>query len=244
VISPGGTALIYSTSTSRVSYGMSRNGYVPEIYERTDARAVPWFGLITAFVTGCIFFLPFPSWQQLIGLITSASVLMYAGAPLAFGVFRNRLPDFERPYRLPFGVVMAPLAFVLANLLILWTGWDIDYKLGISIFAGYLILVLSRVFNLNPIKPVLDLKAAAWVPVYLIGLGIITWQSQAFDSSATGTNGAGTPHHGWFPFGWDMAIVAVFSLVIYYWAQIVSLSTERIQQMIDEVVVDEQELPA
>jgi len=240
VISPGGTALIYSTSTSRVSYGMSRNGYVPAIYERTDARAVPWFGLITAFVTGCIFFLPFPSWQQLIGLITSASVLMYAGAPLAFGVFRNRLPEWERPFRLPFGKVLAPLAFVLANLIILWTGWDTDYKLAISILIGYLILVLSRVFNTNPIKPVLDLKAAQWLPVYLIGLLVITWQSQVSDGVAYGTNGWGTPSHAWFAFGWDMLTVAIFSLVIFYWAQATALSTERIQAMIDDVVVDEE----
>ena len=242
VISPGGTGLIYSTSTSRISYGMSRNGYIPAIFERTDNRAVPWFGLITAFVTGCIFFLPFPSWQQLIGLITGASVLMYAGAPLAFGVFRNRLPEWDRPFRLPAGKVMAPLSFILANLLILWTGWDTDYKLGVSIFIGYLILVLSRVFNTNPIKPVLDIKAAVWVPVYLIGLGIITWQSQAFDSGSTGTSGAGTPHHAWFPFGVDMAVVAVFSLVIYYWAQATALPAERIHEMINDVVVDEQEV--
>ena len=56
---------------------------------------MPWVGLIAAFVTGCICFLPFPSWQSLVGLITSASVLMYAGAPLSLGAFRRRLPDAE-----------------------------------------------------------------------------------------------------------------------------------------------------
>src|SRR5918911_1167052 len=130
VISPAGTGLIYTTATSRVSYGLSRNGYVPSIYERTDSRGVPWFGLLTAFVVGCICFLPFPSWRSLVGLITSASVLMYAGAPLALGVFRSRLPDAGRPYRLPAARVFAPLAFVVANLLILWSGWTTDWKLG------------------------------------------------------------------------------------------------------------------
>ena len=76
-----------------MSYGLSRNGYVPSIFEWTNSRGVPWVGLIAAFVTGCICFLPFPSWQSLVGLITSASVLMYAGAPLSLGAFRKRLPD-------------------------------------------------------------------------------------------------------------------------------------------------------
>ncbi|MDP9250501.1 MAG: APC family permease, partial [Chloroflexota bacterium] len=116
IISPAGTGLIYTTGSSRVTFGLSRNGYIPSVYERTNSRGVPWAGLITAFVVGCIAFLPFPSWQSLVGLITSASVLMYAGAPLSFGVFRSRLPDAERPFRLPGGSWLSPLAFIVANL--------------------------------------------------------------------------------------------------------------------------------
>jgi amino acid permease len=47
--------------TSDFQHGLSRNGYVPTVYERTNSRGVPWFGLITAFVIGCVCFLPFPS---------------------------------------------------------------------------------------------------------------------------------------------------------------------------------------
>src|SRR5947199_7096796 len=89
-ISPCGTGLIYTTSSSRVSYGLSRNGYFPTVYESTDRRGVPWFGLITAFVVGCVCFLPFPSWTSLVGLITAASVLPDRGVPVAFGVVARR----------------------------------------------------------------------------------------------------------------------------------------------------------
>jgi amino acid transporter len=119
VISPGGTGLIYTAAASRVSCGLSRNGYLPSIYGSTDRRGIPWFGLVTAFAVGCVCFLPFPSWRSLVGLITSASVLMYAGAPLALWVLRRRLPEAERPYRTPAGRVLAPLAFAVANRLIL-----------------------------------------------------------------------------------------------------------------------------
>src|SRR5207248_732832 len=143
----------------------------------TSRRGVPWFGLITAVVVGCICFLPFPSWRSLVGLITSASVLMYAGAPLSFGVFRRRLPDADRPYRAPAGSVLAPLAFVVANLLILWSGWTTDWKLGLAILIGYAILTANRVFKLNPRTPVLDLRAASWLPFYLVGMGVIVYLS-------------------------------------------------------------------
>jgi len=231
IISPGGTGLIYTTSSSRVSYGLSRNGYFPTVYESTDKRGVPWFGLLTAFVVGCVCFLPFPSWTSLVGLITSASVLMYAGAPLAFGVFRRRLPNAERPWRAPAGEVLAPLAFVVANLLILWSGWDTDWRLGVAIAIGYVILVATRVFNLNPRSPQLDLRAASWLPFYLLGLGVIVYLSPY------GADTSNPP----IPLWWDIVAVAGFSLVIYFWAMAVALPTERIEEMIGDVVLPEEE---
>ena len=230
IISPGGTGLIYTTSSSRVSYGLSRNGYFPTVYEATDKRGVPWFGLITAFVVGCVCFLPFPSWTSLVGLITAASVLMYAGAPLAFGVFRKRLPDADRPWRAPFGSVLAPLSFVVANLLILWSGWDTDWRLGVAIAIGYVILVVTRVFGLNSESPQLDLRAASWLPVYLVGMGAIVYVSDFGPMSSP-----------IFPLWWDIVAVAIFSVIIYYWAIAVSLSRERIEQMIGDVVLPEEE---
>ena len=240
IISPGGTGLIYTTSSSRVSYGLSRNGYFPTIYESTDKRGVPWFGLVTAFVVGCICFLPFPSWTSLVGLITAASVLMYAGAPLAFGVFRRRLPNAERPWRAPFGGVLAPVAFIVANLLILWSGWDTDWRLGVAISIGYFILVATRVFNLNSQSPALDLRAASWLPFYLVGMGAIVYLSD-FGPTTHQFFGALGPSPDWFPLWWDIVAVAVFSAIIYYWAMAVALPAERIEEMIGDVVLPEEE---
>lgn len=230
VISPGGTALVYAASSSRISYGLARNGYLPRWYESTDRRGVPWTGLVTAFVIGCICFLPFPSWRSLVGLITSASVLMYAGAPLSFAVFRKRLPDAERPYRLKGGSVISPIAFIVANFLILWSGWDTDWKLGIAILVGYLILAANRILRMNPIAPELNWRAAQWLPVYLIGLGVIVYLSDF-----------GPLKNPIFPLWWDLGVVAAFSLIIYYWARAVALPTERMKVMLDNVVRPESE---
>jgi len=231
IVSPGGTGLIYTTSTSRISYGLSKNGYAPQAFERVDRRGVPWFGLTISFITGVICFLPFPSWQELVGFITSASVLMYAGAPLAFGALRRRLPDRERSYRLPFGGVIAPLSFVVASLIIYWTGWHTLAKLGFAILIGYALLGGYAAYAIRkglPNAPQLNWKAAQWLPAYLLGLGVISWQ---------GGFGDGT---GNLPMWWDMAAVAVFAVAIYYWAIRVALPAEAIERNIEDVeVVDE-----
>jgi amino acid transporter len=230
IISPGGTGIIYTTGSSRVAYGLSRNGYVPSMFEWTNERAVPWVGLIAAFVTGCICFLPFPSWQSLVGLITSASVLMYAGAPLSLSAFRKRLPDQERPFRLPAAEILSPLAFAVSSLIILWTTWNTDWKLGVSILIGYAILVGNRLLNLNEHKPVLDWRAASWLPVYLVGMAIIIYISSF-----------GPMDNPVLPFLWDMLVTVLFSLAIFYWAIGVCLPKEKIEEMMREVVLPEEE---
>lgn len=229
IISPAGTGLVYITSSSRITYGLSRNGYAPETLQATDRRAVPWIGLLIAFVAGVLCFLPFPSWQKLVSFITSAVVLMYAGAPLAFGVLRKRFPDLERPFRLPAGEVVSPIAFVVAGLVIYWAGWDTLWRLGASILIGYLLLgsyaAYARVKRL-PRAPRMDFRAGQWLPVYLVGLGVASWQGQF---------GVGAQKN--LPLWWDIAVIAAFSLVIYYWAMAVALPAEEIERNIADVEV-------
>jgi amino acid transporter len=218
-VSPFGTGLIYQTSTSRVGYGLGRNRYYPQLFTRVDRNGVPWFSLIIAFLFGLLFLLPFPSWHSLVGLVTSASVLMYAGAPLSLAAFRGQVPEAPRPYRLPGAVVMAPLAFVFANLLIYWTGFEVIWKLAIAIVVGYVLIGIFMYFD--PQRPPLDWRSAQWLPVYLIGMGIISWQGQ-FSGQSSKTPLAPT-NTGNLPFWWDMLVVAGFSLAIFYWAQAAKL---------------------
>jgi amino acid transporter len=216
-ISPSGTGLIYTTGTSRISYGLARNRYAPQIFARTDSRGVPWVGLIFAFLFGLVFLLPFPSWHSIVGLIVGASVLMYAGAPLSLGAFRGQVPDATRPYRMPWAPVLAPLSFIVADLLIYWSGFEVVWKLGLILVIGYVLIGISMAFDKQ--RPPLDWKSAIWLPVWLIGLGIISWQGQY-------SGGAVAPplNTNNIPFWWDIVVVAGFSLIIYYWAMATKLS--------------------
>ncbi|HTZ91993.1 MAG TPA: APC family permease [Streptosporangiaceae bacterium] len=226
-ISPFGTGLMYQTSTSRVGYGLARNRYYPQIFARTDKNGVPWFSLIVAFLAGLLFLLPFPSWKSLVGLVTSASVLMYAGAPLSLGAFRRQVPDADRPYRMPGAVWLTPVAFIIANLIIYWSGLLVIWKLGIAIVIGYVLIGVSMAFDKD--RPPLDWKSAQWLPVYLIGMGIISWQGQ-FSGGAT----LAPLNTGHLHFGIDMLVVAIFSLVIYYWAQAVKLPKEEMLVLVEK----------
>ncbi len=229
-ISPFGTGLVYQTSTSRVSYGLARNRYYPPIFRWTDKNGVPWFSLLMAFALGLLFLLPFPSWKQLVGLVTSASVLMYAGAPLALAAFRKQVPDAPRPYRMPGATILAPLAFIFACEIIYFSGFDTVWKLGICVVIGYALIGTWMAFDKE--RPPLDWKSAQWLPVFLIGMGIISWQGRYCSSGAAGP-GASCSATNNIGFWWDLGIVAVFALVIYFWAQAVKLPREEMMNLVD-----------
>ena len=234
-VSPFGTGMIYQTSTSRIGYGLARNRYYPQAFQWVDKNGVPWFSLIMAFVFGIFFLLPFPSWQALVGLVTGASVLMYAGAPLSLGAFRRQVPDAPRPYRVPFASVVSPLGFIIANMIIYWSGFNVVWKLGVCIVIGYIIIGICMYFDQE--RPPLDWKSARWLPVYLIGMGFISWFGQ-FGSGAPPIN------NDRLPYGWDMLTVAVFSVIIYYWALRDRLPKQEMELLVEKQSVRMGDAPA
>jgi amino acid transporter len=234
-VSPSGTGLIYTTGTSRISYGLARNRYAPQIFGKVSDNGIPWVGLIGAFLIGLLFLLPFPSWHSLVGLITGASVLMYAGAPLSLGAFRGQIPDADRPYRMPWAAVLAPAAFVVADLLIYWSGFEVIWKLGIVLVIGYVLIGVSMAFD--PQRPPLDWKSATWLPAWLIGLGILSWQGQYSGGAVLAPVNTNN-----IPFWWDIVAVAGFSLIIYYWAMWTKLPREEMLLLVNRQA-GEQELP-
>jgi len=218
-ISPSGTGLVYQTSTSRIGYGLARNRYYPQIFARVDKNGVPWISLILSFLLGLLFLLPFPSWSSLVGLVSSASVLMYAGGPLSLSAFRGQVPEASRPYRMPGAIWLSPFAFIVASMIIYWSGFEIIWKLGITLVIGYVIIGIFMAYDKQ--RPPLDWKSAVWLPVYLIGMGIISWQGQY-----------GPDNTNRIPFGWDFLVVAVFALAIFLWAQTAKLPREEMMNLV------------
>jgi len=162
-------------------------------------------------------------------------VLMYAGAPLSVGAFRGQVPDANRPYRMPAAWLLAPAAFVVADLLIYWSGFEVIWKLGVVLIIGYVIIGICMAFD--PQRPPLDWKSAVWLPAWLIGMGIISWQGQY-------SGGAVAPplNTGHIGFWWDMLVVAAFSVAIYFWAMATKLPRDEMLTLVNKQG-GEEELP-
>ena len=240
VISPGGTGLMYETASARLSYGLSKNGFVPTAFESVSAARVPVFGVIVATLVGVLFLLPFPSWAKLVGIVTSASVFMYAGAPVALGALRKQKPDLARSYRLPVAGILAPLAFAGAGWVILFSGWQTYSTLVVALLLGYALIAVSYALKLNPRAPAMDWQAAPWIIGWIIGMGLISYLS-AFGAGGI-IGGIGFFKHvldqgGTDDIGLWGGIIAsgAFSLIIYYWAVATRLPDHKVDEYVAEV---------
>jgi amino acid transporter len=218
-ISPAGTGLIYVGTSARLSYALGHAGYVPRGVSQISGRGVPWASILLSFVVGLICFLPFPSWQSLVGLVTSATVIMYGFAPITLTALRRSDPNRTRPYRLPAPAVLAPLSFVAANEIIYWTSWPTVEKLMLAILAGYVLFGITFLVGHPMERPPLDARALTWVLPWFAGLALISYLGQ-YDGMKV------------IPPWIDLGVVAVFSLAIFYLAVRLALPAERVEQAI------------
>ena len=242
IISPGDTGLIYTTLTSRLSYAMARNGNAPQRLAKTTDRGVPLFSLIVTFVVGLIVFLPFPSWQQLVGFITSATVLSFASGPLVLTALRKRVPDHPRPFRLPGGHVLPLLAFWASNLIVYWSGWLTGWKLYIAVLLGFVLLGLFKVFGGVSQGPMHFWNGVAWLFPWLGGLALISYLGN-FPEEAEGAGNLGLLN-----FEWSALILGALSVLVYVIANKVALPTEVVLENIEhsrqEAALEDAELGA
>ncbi|HEY5320100.1 MAG TPA: APC family permease [Galbitalea sp.] len=223
VISPADTGLVYTTIASRVSYALGKNGNSPRWLTTINRFGVPIWSLGVTFLAGLVLLLPFPSWQQLVGFITSATVISFGVGPLVVGALRREMPERERPFRLPGGDIIPLLAFYSANMIIFWAGWTTNSKLFITVLIGYVLLIVFHFTGRgSKDRPLLEFKAgAAWVLPWFAAMALISWLCDP----------ASHPDL----FGWVFLINIVVTVVIYYLAMRMRLPKDRVEHLIREV---------
>jgi len=247
VVSPAGTGLVYVSAASRLSYSLAKTRFLPPVFSSIDRRGVPWFSIIFGGVFGCVLFLPFGSWSTLVGAITAASSFMYSFAPVAAVSLRKSDPDRVRPYRAPILNIIAPFSFVVSGFIIYWSGTANDLKIDAAVVFFLVLYIIAR--RVDPNQEPLDFRAGAFAIPWIIGLTIFSIFGGSYVGGIT-TGPKGTGSAGGYetflgaklgvhlPFWWDLGAIAVFSLVVFYFAVNSHLGTERVVAHAEEAAAD------
>ncbi|HXP67286.1 MAG TPA: APC family permease [Steroidobacteraceae bacterium] len=205
-VSPSGTGSTYTATTARMIYAMERSGTVPALLGRVHPkygipRPAMWFNLAVSFVF--LFF--FRGWGKLAAVISVATIITYLVVPISVIVLRRTAPNLHRPLRVPGLPILAPVAFVLATLMLYWARWPHTGQimllliLPLPVYLYYQAKGNWRDFGRQ-------LRASWWLLAYLITITILSW------AGSTEFEG-----HGYIGYGWDQLCVAVTSLAFYFW---------------------------
>lgn len=230
VISPAGTGNIYIASTARVLYALGNNRYFPKALTKVDEKTgIPRVALWVAFILGLIFLLPFPAWQSLVGLVSSATVFTYAIGPVSAAALRRTHPDAHRPYKLGGMNIIAPIAFVIATLIIYWTGWTTDWKLLIAELVGVVLYVIFSAVAPNEYeRPTAEsVRAGIWLVVYLLVMLLMSY---------IGSKRFGAPNPT-IHYPLDLIVVIIVALVFYYWGVGSAIKSKMTDEALEAIAV-------
>lgn len=207
IISPSGTGNIYMTATPRVIYAWAKSGTFFRRFTYIEPKSgIPRPALWLTFGLSLFWTMPFPSWEKLIAVVSAALVMSYAIAPITCGALRKNAPDLDRPFKVRGMAVMGPLAFIIAALIVFWSGWRVvSWLLSAQIVLFLCYILLHRFVPTAIVSLRQQVKSSLW----LIGFYVIT-----IAVSYLGTYGGGT---GMLPDPWDSIVMGVLSLGIYYW---------------------------
>ncbi len=205
LISPFGTGYVYTASTARVNYALTRIGFFPKYFEKLTQKGVPSRGIILNYLIGLMLFLPFPGWQDMVSFIISCFIVSYITGPIALMGLRKSHPHQARPFKLPFPIVSSFIAFYACNLLVYWTGWHTVYRMMIAMMIGFAFFIVHccRQKNNTWIK---QWSTSWWIAPYIIGMCVISY---------FGTFGQGI---GKITFGADFYVIAIFTALIFFLA--------------------------
>src|SRR5205823_3722052 len=205
VISPAGTGVVYVATTARLSYALGEEREMPTALATTNQKGVPVVSILVTAVVGCLAFGPFKSWSALVSLITLATAIMYAFAPVSLAALRKVDGGRPRPYRVPMPLLLLPPAFCSAHLVTYWRCCASSWKLTCAIAVGLAIFAVGAWRTNTGAQH--TIRNAFWIGPWLGGQILIGWVGRYGDGS-----------RNLLPSWVDLGVVIVFALAIFYWA--------------------------
>jgi amino acid transporter len=205
-VSPSGTGSTYTATTARMIYAMEVSGTVPEVFGRVHPRyGIPrpamWFNLAVSF----IFLFFFRGWGKLAAVISVATIITYLVVPISVIVLRRTAPNLHRPLRVPGLPLLAPIAFVLATLMLFWARWPHTGEIMLLLILPLPVYLYYQAKG-NWSDFGRQLHASWWLLAYLITITILSWAgSKEFEG------------RDYIHYGWDQLCVALASLAFYFW---------------------------
>ena len=213
MISPSGSAIVYTSANARNLYGVAKNGLLPKMLMHVDDRwGIPRRALLVNFAVGVALLLPMPSWHAIVSALGVVIVYTFSIGAVAVPVFRAEGVG-SPAQRLRGMQLLAPLAFVVSTLVVYWAGWKVLHPtlwVMVCAVAWYALAQwhaarhAARSGDEHPGIDLVDWRGGSWLLVYLVFIFALSWAS---------TKGGA----GWFGELPGTLLVVLVSPLFYVW---------------------------
>ncbi|GAB3569165.1 APC family permease [Spelaeicoccus albus] len=215
-VSPLATGWVYLGTGARTGYGLGVARNIPPIFQSNNRFGIPWLALVVSAVVGCVFFVPAPSWYQLVGFISSAAVLTYIMGGVSLPVLRRTASVLPRPFRLRGANFWSVISFLAAVLILYWGGFSTLANVFTATFIGLPIFTAYYAWRRGWMSPI-------WSAIVSI-VFFVLWVWVAYAGGWVLTSNGGQRPGGWSFIVYDIVFCA---LVIAYCVAIWLLSSAQ-----------------
>ncbi len=223
VVSPLGTGVIYIASSARVVQSMSQSGIAPKFFAKLSSTGSPLRAIALNFIISMMAFMPFKGWQEIVAFLSSALVFSFAVGPICLASLRKLQPEKRRPFRLPFFQVLSFIAFYVCNLMIFWAGFDVVWKLAVTLAVGLFVFVLSDLLKTRHATKS-DYFSSLWLFPYMIFFSLLSYYS----SYPGGL--------GYVSIGADFIYLFVLSIIVFFLSQKMCLCRRENRQHMERIL--------
>ena len=213
IIGPAGGALVATGSNARLAYALSRNHFLPAIFERLSLRGIPVYALLLNFLLGFALLLSL-QFAQIVAINSAAIVLSFSIGPVAMIALRRQILNPPDRFNIPAPRLVAVLGFIVSALIVYWSGWTSMQVLLLVIVTALITLFVKRMVFEHKSLDTFDTREALWLLPYLGSLTLVSWLGN-FGGS------------GLIPFGWDIVVVILLALVNFRIANWCALDNEK-----------------
>ena len=213
IINPCGAALIYTATTSRLTYAMSKMKCSPASFSALNINGVPHYSLLFNFIVGLILMIALPGWKMLVKFQAMCMLFAYLTGPIVYLAIKttSKQPNqwLHRAYSF--------LTVFICNVLIYWSGWDTIQSIDISLFIGCLIYYMYAYYHKHPPSEILQ---ALWIIPYLIIISLVSYHGNYEGGQHTLSNGT------------DILCIVLLSMVTLILSTLSQYPAEKIESNI------------
>ncbi|MBL4647523.1 MAG: APC family permease, partial [Gammaproteobacteria bacterium] len=210
VVSPSGTGLTYTGTTSRMLCAMAQEKQAPAFFAHLHpkyhlSRRALFFNVMLA---GALLFI-FRSWTALVTVLSVFHIVSYMSGPLATGYLRKYRPDLPRAFKMFAASILNPLLFVVLSMLVVFARYPTTMHFALlttALYMGYIYLSSYSAAGKHDWPQLFArLKDSCQIAIYMWTLAIFDMLSPA----VYGGNGVLA--------SWEFySLVAVVALIFYY----------------------------